>query len=262
MTFQLLRRPRSSIIPTAVKATTAEDSDADTAVNTSPVPGSTPTSKWKTSAPPSRISGSVGNPAAADDAGSMSTALSDNHFAKFATCADPRPLWRASAQQLGLQLALVLSQGGTEAQIEAPAMFAAADALANRARRFAEHQAIQLQQQGVPGASMDASETPAGVNWPSWLKQEPRAAGADAEQLVRDAFMLALDGSKAALVAKGHKQQIQQQLQEEFPELAAGTHSGATVAARSSVSTPQTPADGVGGRAGHLGGLPSPRNAQ
>jgi hypothetical protein len=67
---------------------------------------------------------------------SVSTPLSENLFAKFGTLTDPRPLWRAAIRELGQQLAEVLAQGGLEADFEAPGLFAAADCLAHRARRW------------------------------------------------------------------------------------------------------------------------------
>lgn len=265
VTFQLLRRPKASIIPAAVttatamaaatgkylpaSASTAADADAGPAAVFSP--GSTPSSKWGNKAPAASSSSSTpaANPAAAAaTSATLSTPLSDNLYAKFATCSDPRPLWRASAQQLGQQLALILSQGGMEAEIEAPALFAAADSLANRARRFAEHQATQLLQRGVPGATIGAPSAAgdgaavAGSSWPIWLKEDPQAAGQDAEQLVRDAFTLALDGSKAALVAREQQQQVQQRIQQEFPQLAANTPPRTAHQPSAAAATPPTAA--------------------
>jgi hypothetical protein len=50
-----------------------------------------------------------------------------------------------------------------------------------------------------------------------WLQADPHAAGKQAEQLVRDAFTLAVEGGKAAMVAAHQEQQAQQ----EFPALSA-----------------------------------------
>lgn len=271
ITFQLLRRPKGSIISLPVGAGQSTDTAAaaaalqDTASSSSGAPagpaadaGAAPcsldsigssssgsalaASKW-TARKAAAAGAAAGAPAAAGAAASagavgaaaavkaavayssVSTPLLENLFAKFATLPDPRALWRAAARELGQQLAEVLAQGGLEAGFEAPGLFAAADCLAQRARRFAEHQATQLQQRGVPvgaapavppggGAAAGAA---AAAGWPVWLAADPQAAGQEADALIRDAFTLAIDSGKAALTAAEQEQAVAA----EFPSLAA-----------------------------------------
>lgn len=189
----------------------------------------------------SAVSGEPVKPAAYS---SFSTPLSQNLFAKYATLNDPRPLWRAAIRELGQQLAEVLAQGGLEADFEAPGLFAAADCLAQRARRFAEHQATQLLQRGVPvgaapaaaaGAlSAGGSSLPAGAaaGWPVWLASDPQVAGSEAEALIRDALTVAIDCGKAALTAAEQEQQVAAA----FPSLSSAVTAGAAAAGTSPAS--------------------------
>jgi hypothetical protein len=266
ITFQLLRRPKGSIIPLPVAAaqttdTAAAQQDIASGSNSAPAgttadaaPGSLDSSgsgsalaagKWAARKSAGAAGTAAGAPAAAGAAAlpgaagasaaagkavaysSVSTPLLENLFAKFATLPDPRALWRAAARELGQQLAEVLAQGGLEADFEAPGLFAAADCLAQRARRFAEHQATQLQQRGVPvgaapavppgGNSGSAAAAAVAAGWPVWLAADPQAAGLEADALIRDAFTLAIDSGKAALTAAEQEQAVAA----EFPSLAA-----------------------------------------
>lgn len=307
ITFQLLRRPKGSIIPLPVAGAQSKDTAAaaaaaqqDIASSSSGAPagpaadaGAAPcsldsigssssgsalaASKW---AARKAATAAAGTPAAAGataSAGavgaaaavkavaysSVSTPLLENLFAKFATLPDPRALWRAAARELGQQLAEVLAQGGLEADFEAPGLFAAADCLAQRARRFAEHQATQLQQRGVPvgaapavppgGASGSSSAggaaaAAAAAGWPVWLAADPQAAGQEADALIRDAFTLAIDSGKAALTAAEQEQAVAA----EFPSLAAIAGSPASQAGAGS-----RPPGGLG----HVAGSSPPSGA-
>eukprot|EP00775_Hariotina_reticulata_P009333 gene9333-9497_t len=110
VTFQLLRRPKGGIIPVPVPAVPAGSAgDATSNDGAEEAVSGSLASKWGSN---SKAATPEGPPAAGgpplSPAGNLlpgATPLSDNLFAKFATIADPRPLWRAAAQQLGHQLA-------------------------------------------------------------------------------------------------------------------------------------------------------------
>jgi len=257
ITFRLLRRPKGSIIPLPVTEAAAEEADratpepthsSSTAAAGAGADGATGCSLDSTSSSSSALNASkwaarkaaaaaATTPGVRGSYASVSTPLSENLFAKFATLADPRPLWRAAVQELGQQLAEVLEQGGLEADFEAPGLFAAADCLAHRARRFAEHQATQLLQRGVPvGATTAAPAAGTAVaGWPVWLASDPQVAGAEADALIRDAFTVAIDSGKAALKTAEQEQQVAAA----FPSLAAAAVDGR--AAGGAAGSPSSP---------------------
>ncbi|CAD7697595.1 unnamed protein product [Ostreobium quekettii] len=72
-------------------------------------------------------------------------------FTKFTTIADPMHLWRAMANELAEYAAQVVSEGGTEAQHEAQAVYAAMDALAARAGAWTAARAEKLAASGMEG---------------------------------------------------------------------------------------------------------------
>lgn len=312
--FQLLRRPRGSITPLPVLRETPDTAAGGSMplgvvgaaclgsgnASTSSGGGHCAPEPDSASAPPQTNWGGSGGggsssgvrratttaaaAASCENTSSVSlvTPLAANPYAKYCTLSDPRPLWRAAAQQLGQQLSEVVSAGGTEAQIEAPALFAAADALAQRARRMAEHMVTQLTQRGVPpGAVMplppppqlaaaaaaapaapaaavaegrpqadSCSSSSSGNNnsstasacWPLWLQVDGDAAGRGVEQLVRDAFMLAMEGGCSAAAAAARSQATAAALDSQFPSLCRDK---VTEAERSSIINMRSSAAGA-----------------
>ncbi|KAF8062682.1 rnf10 [Scenedesmus sp. PABB004] len=166
VTFQLLRRPRESTIPVPVLASGGGDAAAAAGA---PCAGASPGP------------GPGGRPRRAG---------------RRRARAGPRARRRAR-------------RGRGRGELRGAGLFAAADALAHRARRFAEATVAQLQQRGLAPPGREAPQGPTGLpppapppgGWPAWLPGDAAAAGKEAEQLVRDAFTLAMDGGAAALAA-------------------------------------------------------------
>lgn len=126
-TFQLLQRPKGCIIP-QVEASLLKNSNS---------------SKEKRSLP------TVKDP----------TGLEVSPFAKYATAGDATGLWQACAEDLASYANKVISEGGSEAAYEAPAIYAALDSLAYRARKWTEHRASQLKStSAVPNINGDTAE--------------------------------------------------------------------------------------------------------
>ncbi|KAG1679804.1 hypothetical protein FOA52_012716 [Chlamydomonas sp. UWO 241] len=178
--FTLLKRRRNVIVPEPVTR------PATAAPAAAPALGpSGPPSAAADSAPPGPAPflgpahASARNPAARNPAALRlpQDGLVSNVFAKFALTGSAAPLWRSAAAELAAYAAEVTSEGGLEAAITAPHVFAALDSLAARARKWAARRAEAL---GDPN---------------------PERAGAEAESVVKDCFTL---GGGASVGAYAH----------------------------------------------------------
>ncbi len=111
MTFQLLRRPRATIVPEPViPGLPYGHSAASTAAAAAPAGHGTPGSSgpWavKATGPPAPVA-ELRKPI-----DSFHNPLDTNHFAKFATIGDALPLWKAAAVELAEYAAQVGAGGG------------------------------------------------------------------------------------------------------------------------------------------------------
>lgn len=129
MTFRLLQRPKGSIIPVPVG---------------SAIHGSIPQG-----APPRRHRHKKGDKAQEDHKDEINTLLV-NPYAKFAIANNrlANQLWRQSISELAALGAKVTVEGGMEADVEMPFIYAAMEALAHRARRWTQHRAEILEERG------------------------------------------------------------------------------------------------------------------
>ncbi|GAB4820330.1 hypothetical protein N2152v2_007376 [Parachlorella kessleri] len=224
VTWCLLRRPRGSIIPqptagsvpspTAGTASAAVPKAPGSPSHTTTKPGSSsgvdsgdkpssPTGKkaqGPTQAPWGRTAANAAKAGAAgagrDGAGAGAASASKparagelqccSAFAKFTTLADPLPLWLAAAEELAQYASQVTAEGGLDAALEAPNVYAAMDALAARARAWAERRVRLLAEQaGEGGAAALVAPEEAGRAAAMAVKQATTAA-VSAETVARD----------------------------------------------------------------------------
>lgn len=186
-TFQLLRRPKTSIIPHPVGHEPSPRSIASSTVLPAVVPQ-----------PYAALNSSLGMECSRPTKGP----LDDNHFGKFAVSGNATPLWSAAAQELAEHAAKVTSEGGLEAAIEAPYIYAALDQLASRALRWTTHRAELLEEKVPPVAGSGG--------------KSPEQLGMDAERAVKDLFTAAVDDANAAMQSAARAAAINA----EFPSLA------------------------------------------
>ncbi|KAL4420636.1 hypothetical protein ABPG75_010292 [Micractinium tetrahymenae] len=234
-TFQLLRRPRDSIIPQEVgggpvgcpratagsAAAAGSGGGAQSAAVGSPGKGRQPAGKqapagggdeagkpaWRAAAGGSSanaVGGSIPGPAAGSAGAAAGAAgAAANRFCKFTLVGDATPLYVAEAQRLAQHAAQVTAEGGLEAAYEAPNLYSAIDALAARARAAAERRQRLLLEAADPMAQ-DALLSPEEV-------------GAQAAAAVKGATTAAL----SAAAVQRERAAAAAAREEAFPSLAA-----------------------------------------
>ncbi|GMH35133.1 hypothetical protein BSKO_03001 [Bryopsis sp. KO-2023] len=127
--------------------------------------------------------------------------LQCNRFAKFTTCTDGLDVWSKDADQLAKSAAQVISEGGLEATLEAPALYTALDSLAGRAKAWATRRAAKL------NPHMD-----------------PEEVGAKMEASVRQIFT----GRISSVASAQHREKVVKQFDQNFPSLGNKAASGSS----------------------------------
>ncbi|CAK0785380.1 hypothetical protein CVIRNUC_008588 [Coccomyxa viridis] len=180
VTFSLLKRARRSIIPCEVGARSSDDMQRAPAGDqaSTEVP-SAPQAVWTGKSPPAHENGSAATGGTAATQNSPDTG-SVNRFAKFGATSDATPMWQAAAEQLSKYAAEVTTEGGFDAAMEAPYIYAAIDALALRAGKWAERRQRLI----LEGVSADAAVV------------TPEAASAAAIAAVKEMTNAASDSAK------------------------------------------------------------------
>ncbi|KAK9807857.1 hypothetical protein WJX72_011479 [[Myrmecia] bisecta] len=143
VTFQLLTRPKGSIIPVEhVKAGSAGDQSSPASV-----------------------------------AASVAAAVECSKYAKFTTVADAGMLWREAAEKLAEYAAQVTTEGGLDAAQEAPFIYSAIDALAARAASWSERrQRLRLDNASEEAAAEMPSSQAVGAAAAAAVRQVSTAA--------------------------------------------------------------------------------------
>lgn len=235
--FHLLRRPKTSIIPQPVDPGWGEGwgglgaaaSLGGNGVRGNGMPqgehgvgvgaassGTERNSVWQKSK--QQVEGKADAVAATPDStAGFTSPLLINRFSKFATISDAAPLWQVTATELATHAARIITEGGAEAAAEAPPVYMALDALAARARKFAEHRGEVLEQRGLAGGSSSSSSS-------------PQQQGKDAETAVRAVFTAAVHGAQEALGSAAQRAAAANQLAAEFPALHTAPEAGSVSA--------------------------------
>ncbi|GAX85253.1 hypothetical protein CEUSTIGMA_g12673.t1, partial [Chlamydomonas eustigma] len=179
VSFQLLQRSRGSIVPEArctilaATASTAEETGVSNSLKH--ISSVLPSTSRAAEALPGDVFG-----------------LGANVFSKFSVIHDATLLWEEAARELAGYAALVTSEGGLEAAIMAPYIYASLEALGFRARKWTFRQAEGL---ALKSQKLGPAGLVAGTPCDNSMAEE---LAAEAESIVKRAFTATSAGSTQA----------------------------------------------------------------